>query len=81
MCDDLFGGKGALAVRPRSKDELGIRLPGSENDRWFDTACVGDATELAQALPMAGVRVEDADAVTLETAVDRLFSVGTVYER
>ena len=64
MCDDLFGGKGALAVRPLSKDELGIRLPGSENDRWFGTAHVGDASKLAQALLTAGVTVEDADAVT-----------------
>lgn len=64
MCADLFGGKGKLAVRPLSKDELGIRLPGSEDDRWFGTAYVGDAPKLAQALHAAGVTVEDADAVT-----------------
>ncbi len=64
MCTDLFGGKGKLAVRPLSRDELGIRLPGVENDRWFGTAYVGDAPKLAQALHTAGVTVEDTDAVT-----------------
>ena len=64
MCIDLFGGNGKLAVRPLSRDELGIRLPGAERDRWFGTAYVGDAPKLAQALHMAGVTVEDADAVT-----------------
>ena len=64
MCIDLFGGQGTLAVRPLSKDELGIRLPGAEDDRWFGTAYVGDAPKLAQALHLAGVAVEDTDAVT-----------------
>lgn len=64
MCADLFGGQGQLAVRALSKDELGIRLPGAEADRWFGTAYVGDAPKLAEALRTAGVTVEDADQVT-----------------
>ncbi len=64
MCTDLFGGQGKLAVRPLSKDELGIRLPGAQEDRWFGTAYVGDAPKLAQALRAAGVTVEDDDEVT-----------------
>ena len=64
MCRDLFGGTGRLAVRALSKDELGIRLPGAEHDRWFGTAYVGDAGKLATALAAAGVVVEDPDAVT-----------------
>lgn len=64
MCTDLFGGQGQLAVRPLSKDELGIRLPGAQADRWFGTAYVGDASKLALALQAAGVVVEEADAVT-----------------
>ncbi len=64
MCTDLFGGQGKLAVRPLSKDELGIRLPGAQADRWFGTAFVGDAAKLAEALRKAGVAVEDADEVT-----------------
>ena len=64
MCADLFGGQGRLAVRPLSRDELGIRLPGAEADRWFGTAYVGDAPKLAQALSAVGVAVEDADEVT-----------------
>ena len=64
MCADLFGGQGQLAVRALSKDELGIRLPGAQEDRWLGTAYVGDAPKLAQALRTAGVTVEEADAVT-----------------
>jgi len=64
MCTDLFGGQGTLAVRALSKDELGIRLPGAQADRWFGTAYVGDAPKLAAALRTAGVTVEEADAVT-----------------
>lgn len=64
MCADLFGGQGRLAVRALSKDELGIRLPGAEADRWFGTAYVGDAPKLAEALRTAGVTVEDADPLT-----------------
>ncbi len=64
MCADLFGGQGQLAVRALSKDELGIRLPGAEADRWFGTAYVGDAPKLAEALRTAGVTVEDADPLT-----------------
>ncbi len=64
LCADLFGGQGKLAVRALSKDELGIRLPGAQSDRWFGTAYVGDAPKLAQALAAAGVTVEDADEVT-----------------
>lgn len=64
LCADLFGGRGRLAVRPLSRDELGIRLPGAEGDRWFGTAYVGDAPKLAQALAAAGLTIEDGDAVT-----------------
>lgn len=64
MCTDLFGGQGQLAVRPLSKDELGIRLPGAQADRWFGTAYVGDAPKLAQALRAAGLVVDEADEVT-----------------
>ncbi|MBA3058826.1 DEAD/DEAH box helicase family protein [Rhodoferax sp.] len=64
MCTDLFGGQGTLAVRALSKDELGIRLPGAQADRWFGSAYVGDAPKLAAALRTAGVTVEEADAVT-----------------
>ena len=64
MCTELFGGQGQLAVRPLSKDELGIRLPGAQADRWFGTAYVGDAHKLAQALRAAGLAVEEADPVT-----------------
>ena len=64
MCADLFGGQGKLAVRPLSRDELGIRLPGAQADRWFGTAYVGDAPRLALALGAAGVAVEAPDEVT-----------------
>ena len=64
MCANLFGASGALAVRALSKDEIGIRMPGAEADRWFGTAFVGDALKLAQALGAAGVAVEEPDAVT-----------------
>jgi hypothetical protein len=64
VCDTLFGGAGTLAVRPLSKDELGIRLPGAEADRWLGTAYVGDAAKLATSLKAAGVQVEEADAIT-----------------
>lgn len=64
VCESLFGGTGALAVRPLSKDELGIRLPGAEADRWLGTAYVGDAAKLAAALKARGVVVEEADAIT-----------------
>lgn len=64
VCADLFGGQGRLAVRALSKDELGIRLPGAQVDRWCGTAYVGNAPKLAQALRTAGVLVEEADAVT-----------------
>jgi len=64
VCEALFGGTGALAVRPLSKDEVGIRLPGAEADRWLGTAYVGDAAKLATALKAAGVQVEETDAIT-----------------
>jgi hypothetical protein len=64
VCSVLFGGTGALAVRPLSKDELGIRLPGAESDRWLGTAYVGDAAKLATALKAQGVTVEEPDAIT-----------------
>jgi len=64
LCADLFGGTGTLAVRPLSKDELGLRLPGAEADRWLGTAYVGDAAKLAAALKAAGVVVEEPDALT-----------------
>lgn len=67
MCLDLFGGQGTLAVRPLSKDELGLRLPGAEADHWCGTVYVGDAARLAQALRTAAgphLVVEEADAVT-----------------
>ncbi len=64
MCTALFGAAGALCVRVLSKDELGIRLPGAEADRWCGTALVGDAAKLAEELRKAGVTVEDDDAVT-----------------
>lgn len=64
LCTDLFGGVGRLSVRPLSRDELGIRLPGAESDRWFGSAYVGDAPKLALALAAVGITVEDADAVT-----------------
>lgn len=64
MCTDLFGGKGQLAARALSKDELGLRLPGAPKDHWFGTAYVGDAPKLAAALKAAGLVVEAADAVT-----------------
>jgi len=83
MCADLFGGQGRLAVRALSKDELGIRLPGAAQDRWFGTAFVGDAPKLAQALGAAGVTVEEADQVTgslfarLDDLPDVKFLVGS----
>ena len=61
---DAGCGTGALAVRPLSKDEVGIRLPGAEADRWLGTAYVGDAAKLATALKAAGVQVEETDAIT-----------------
>jgi len=64
LCADLFGGTGVLAVRPLSKDELGLRLPGAEADRWLGSVYVGDAAKLAAALKAAGVAVEEPDAVT-----------------
>ena len=64
MCGDLFGGSGRVAVRVLSGDELGIRLPGAAEDRWFGTAYVGDAAKLAGVLQAAGVAVEEADVVT-----------------
>lgn len=64
MCTDLFGGRGQLAVRALSKDELGLRLPGAPKDHWFGTAYVGDAPKLAAVLKAAGLVVEEADAVT-----------------
>ena len=64
MCTDLFGGQGQLAARALSKDELGLRLPGAPKDHWFGTAYVGDAPKLAAALKVAGLVVEEADAVT-----------------
>lgn len=83
ICTDLFGGQGQLAVRALSKDELGIRLPGATEDRWFGTAYVGDAPKLAEALRTAGVTVEDADQVTaslfarLDDLPDVKFLVGS----
>lgn len=64
VCTTLFGGTGALAVRPLSKDELGLRLPGAADDRWLGTAFVGDAHKLAAALKQQGLTVEEPDAIT-----------------
>lgn len=83
ICTSLFGGAGALALRVVSRDELGIRLPGAQADRWCGTAYVGDARKLADKLKARGCTVETEDAVTgslfqrLDTMPQLRFLIGS----